>query len=358
MRIFYGWFLLAIVWVLYGFQASPGYYSWPFFAPDIVEDLGLTRAQVGSVYGSLTFMFAVTAPLAGRAIARWGARSVLVVGNLIMAAGFWGLSGADTLLECYLYYGLMVGGGMGLGTFITCQTLATNWFTRYRARAVAFVLTAGGVVGKLVYQFDNVMVQHYSWRTGWFVLALLTLALAALGWLLVRNRPSDLGQHPDGIDPASDAAAVPLQVERPDLEAWTLRAVLRTPQFAVLCLSATACFVPWTVCTMHGRMHLEGLGLSTDVTAGILGTMVLLSVVGRLTGGLGDFLVPEKVLGYALLVEGAGVLAFLFAETPFLAYLSTTLLAVGFGAGYISLAVVLARFLGPVFLPRCSGSIT
>ena len=64
-------------------------------------------------------------------------------------------------------------------------------------------------------------------------------------------------------------------------------------------------------------------------------------------GGLGDFLVPEKVLGYALLVEGAGVFAFLFADTPFLAYLSTTLLASGFGAVCISLAVVLARFLGP-----------
>lgn len=236
---------------------------------------------------------------------------------------------------------------MGLGTFITCQTLATDWFTRYRARAVAFILTAGGVVGKLVYQFDNVMVQQYSWRTGWFVLALLTLALALLGWLLVRNRPADLGQYPDGIDPASAARAQPLVRAGTGVDTWTLQAALRTSQFAVLCLSATACFVPWTVCNLHGRLHLEGLGLSTDVTAGILGTMVLLSVVGRLTGGLGDFLVPEKVLGYALLVEGVGVLGFLFAETSFLAYLSTTLLALGFGAGYISLAVVLARFYGP-----------
>ena len=130
MRIFYGWFLLVFVWILYGFQASPGYSSWPLFAPDIMEELGLTRAQVGSVYGSLAFMFAVTAPLAGRAIARWGARAVLVVGNLIMTAGFWGLSAADTLQACYLYYGLRVGGGMGLGTFITCQTLVTDWFIR------------------------------------------------------------------------------------------------------------------------------------------------------------------------------------------------------------------------------------
>lgn len=55
-----------------------------------MKEPGLTRAQVGNGYGSLTFMFAVTAPLAGRAIARWGARLVLVTGNLIMAAGFWG----------------------------------------------------------------------------------------------------------------------------------------------------------------------------------------------------------------------------------------------------------------------------
>ena len=163
------------------------------------------------------------------------------------------------------------------------------------------------------------MVQQYFWRTGWFVLALLTVALTLLGWFVVCNRPADLGQHPDGIEPASDIGEQALQSGCPSVEIWTLRAALWTPQFAVLCLSATACFVPGTVCTMHSRMHLEGLGLSTDVTAGILGTMVLLPVVGRLTGGLGGFLGPEKVLRYALLVAGAGVLALLFAENPFLA---------------------------------------
>ena len=355
LRTFYGWYLLGFVWVLYGFQASPGYYSWSFFAVDIMEELELTRAQIGNVFGLLMFMLSIMSPLSGMAIARWGARSVLVVGNLIMAVGFWGLSGASTLLECYLYYGFLVGGGMGLGTYITCQTLATDWFTKYRARAVAIILTAGGVVGKLVYQFDALMVQQYTWRTGWFVLALLTLMLAFLGAVLVRNRPADLGQHPDGIDHTSADAVQTLQPERPSVEIWTLPAALRTSQFAVLCLSAVACFVPWTVCVGHGRLHLEGLGLSTDVAAGVLGTMVLVSIAGRLTGGLGDFLVPEKVLGFALLIEGVGVLGFLFAQTTLLAYLSTTLLALGFGAGYISLAVVLARFFGQAVFAQILG---
>ena len=355
MRFFYGWYLIGIVWVLYGFAASPGYYSWSFFAPEVMEELELTRAQAGNVFGLLMFMLSAMSPVSGMAVARWGSRRILVLGNLIMVLGFWGLSSADSLLECYLYYGLLVGGGMGLGTFITCQTLATDWFTKYRARAVAIVLTAGGVVGKLVYQFDAVMVQDYSWRTGWFILAMLTLLLAVLAWVGVRNHPSEMGQYPDGIAPDSRCALQPLESEDQTAKTWTPNAAIRTSQFAVLCLSAVACFVPWTVCVGHGRLHLEDLGFSTDVAAGVLGSMVLVSIVGRLCGGLGDFLVPEKVLGYALLIEGVGVLGFLFAKTAVMAYLFTVLIALGFGAGYISLAVVLARFFGPAVFAQTLG---
>ncbi len=41
---FYGWFLVAIAWVCYGFGISPAYYSWGNFAGSIIEDLGLSDA--------------------------------------------------------------------------------------------------------------------------------------------------------------------------------------------------------------------------------------------------------------------------------------------------------------------------
>ena len=111
---------------------------------------------------------------------------------------------------------------------------------------------------------------------------------------------------------------------------------MRTPQFAVLCLSGIAYAVPWSVTVGHGRLHLQDLGFSTDLAAGVLGTMILVSIVGRLTGSLGDFLVPEKALGYALLVEAIGMVGFLTATNAAMAYISTVLIALGFGAAPLS----------------------
>jgi MFS family permease len=90
LRFFYGWWLVGFAWILYGFGAAPGYYSWSFFSPEIIDELDLTRAQTGAVFGLFTFMFNSIAPVTGLAIARWGTRRVMVVGNLFTApvAGF------------------------------------------------------------------------------------------------------------------------------------------------------------------------------------------------------------------------------------------------------------------------------
>ena len=356
MRFFYGWWLVGFAWVLYGFGAAPGYYSWSFFSPEIIDELDLTRAQTGAVFGLFTFMFNSIAPVTGLAIARWGTRRVMVVGNLVTATGCWLLSDAETLWECFVYFGILVGAGIGLSTIVPCQALATSWFTKYRARAVAAVLTAGGMVGVLVTWFDKVMVQEYSWRTGWQIIAVLSLVLAVLAAVVVRNRPSDLGQQPDGMLPELEGRLSPDPTANASSDAWTPSAALRTPQFAVLCLCTVAFAIPWSVTTAHGRLHLEDLGLTTDVAAQILSVMILVSIAGRITGAAGDFLVPEKVLGFALLVEAAGMFGLLLATTATMAYVATILVAVGFGAAYISTAVVVAKFFGRIAFAQTLGA--
>ena len=84
--------------------------------------------------------------------------------------------------------------------------------------------------------------------------------------------------------------------------------------------------------------------------------MILVSIAGRITGAAGDFLVPEKVLGFALLVEAAGMFGLLLATTATMAYVSTILVAVGFGAAYISTAVVVAKFFGRIAFAQILGA--
>ncbi len=351
---FYGWFVVAVAWIIYGFGISPGYYSWGFFSTEIITDLGLDRAQTGAVFGVFTFVYSGIGPITGAAISRWGTRTVMTLGSLIAALGFFLLRSADSLVECFLYFGVLCGVGIGLSTILPVQTLATNWFTKYRARAVAIILIAGGIVGQFVPRFDAFMVEQYSWRTGWLVIAGISASLAVVAALFVRNQPADLGQHPDGVVPSgSDASAEPAVTAA---DSWTPRKAMRTRQFAILCLSGVAYAVPWSVVVAHGRLHMQDLGFSTNLVATIFSFMILASIAGRLTGSLGDFLAPEKVLGFALLVEAVGMMALLTATTPLVARVATVLIAIGFGAAYITITVVFSQYFGRVAFAQTAGT--
>ena len=353
-RFFYGWILVGVAWIIYGFGVSPGYYSWALFTPEIIADLGLTRADTGFVFGLFTFVYSGIGPIAGMAISRWGVRAVMTAGSLTAALGFYLLSSADSLLECYLYYGLVAGVGIGLSTILPCQTLATNWFIRYRARAVAIIFIAGGVVGKLVTRFDRWMLEDYSWRDGWLVIAGVSLFLAILAAVFIRDSPEKMGLRPDGV--TGDAEAANEAAATSSGPVWSALQAIKTPQFALLCLSGIGYALPWGVVVSHGRLHLEDLGFSTAMATSVLGTMILVSIVGRLTGSLGDFIKPEKVLAIAIALEGLGVVGLLYAKTAPLAYASTIAIGLGFGAAYISITVVFANFFGVAAFAKTAGT--
>ena len=344
-RFFYGWVLLCVTWLLYGLGACPGYYSWPFFTPDIQKDLGLTRAQTGTVFGIFAFVITSVGPLAGTAIARWGIRNTMVAGHLLSALGFWLTYQATGFASCLIFFSFMVGAGIGIGSMVPCQAIATEWFQKYRGRAIAVVLSAGGVIGAAVTWFDRIVVEQYSYQQGWLLFVFLELALIAVTLIFIRNSPSDIGQFPDGMLPYLDNSDVRI-AEKCKSPGWTFNSTIRTRQFVMLLICNVAISVPWSVTVGHGRLHLEDSGLTIPIATGVLSVMVFMSVPGRLCGGIGDLIKPEKVLACSLILEGAGIYSFLFASNTVVAYSSSIAIALGFGASYISLSVVIANFFG------------
>ncbi len=54
---FYGWVIVVIAWILYGFGIAPAFYSWGQFAPTLIEDLEISRANFGLIFGMFTFIY-------------------------------------------------------------------------------------------------------------------------------------------------------------------------------------------------------------------------------------------------------------------------------------------------------------
>jgi len=393
--IFYGWPLVGVAWLLYGLQVA-GFYSWGFYLPEMSRDLSLSRASGGIIFGVSTFCAGAAAPLVGMAITRFGLRAAMTAGFAVSALGYMATSRAQTFWQLVVIYGIFTAGTHAFATVVPTQTLASTWFVRYRARVMAVLLGSAGVIAPLIFFGNARLLQVTTWRTGWVLIGILNVVLAIVAVAFVRNSPESVGQLPDGAAPdagtrmaggdapvatagtagttganpavtmaaaststaaaattvtAASATAKPATAARAPA-AWTASdglttaQALRTPQFFLMVVCGLGYSVPWSVLNNHSRFHLQDIGFELEAAAAILSSMALVSTFGRLSGALGDFLSPPRLLGIALTLEGIGCGLFLVASTPVRAYAAVILVGFGFGTAFISQAATFAQFFG------------
>ena len=345
-RPFIGWRIVGVGSLCYGFGISPMYYGWGLFLPEMQRELALTDTQSGFVFSVFSWIYHLLGPGVGIAMGRWGIRSMMVPGSAIAVLAFWLMSRADSFADCLFAYGVLGGIAIGLATILPAQTLASNWFVRYRSRAIALVLGGGAVVGFAVNKyFAPEILRIADWRTGWLIISGISATVAVVAALFIRGTPEKVGQEPDGGS-ADDDAELEERRGPSGLGEWTAPLALRTTQFYVLVGLSIAYGVPWGIISVFGRVHLESLGFTVAVAGSILGARVLVSLFGRFSAFLGDFMPPQTLLGIVLLVEGLGCAGLIFAETTQLAYLSVILVGLGFGAAYVCIPVTYSAFYG------------
>jgi MFS family permease len=258
--------------------------------------------------------------------------------------------------QAVLVFGLVIGLGQGFGGPIPVQTGVTLWFKRRRALALSLTIMSAGVGGFVAAPSLNKLVASLGgdWRKGWLVIAVLA-ALSTLSTLLfVRDRPSDLGQEPDGGDaPAANAmnhGGVGVKPPRVHKETgdWTMAQVLRTPVFWIIMFGAVASTAGYSLLLAHGVIHFKGLGLSAEAAAMSLGLLTLCSIIGKMIfGALGDRIEPRFIWSASLLIFVAGVLLAVKATTPAQVYAYALLAGAGFGAGFLAFMTLLGNYYGP-----------
>jgi len=350
-RWFRGWLMVGVGFLVYGLGMAPAYYSWGLLAPAVIADLGLSRAQIGNVFGLFTLTFALVSPLAAAAMQRFGLRAVVSAGSLLAAVGFWQTSAAESATEFILVLSLVGGLGVGLSTLLPAQVLPVHWFRRYRARSTAVILLGAAVVGAFVPAVDEWILRTHDWRMAWKCIAGISVGVALLAGVFLRNRPQDVGQHLDGDTPdfsperSSSEQTRRARIVHEGEDLSTAQAIF-TPQFLIVTFACLANAVPWRVFTAHGRLHFEDLDFAPTAAAAILGVRVGVSALGRLSGSAGDFIDPRRVLALSLAVTAVGMAGLAATASTASAYVCVVLLGFGYGVGFTSEPLVFARMFG------------
>jgi len=352
---FYGWWLLVAACFVYGLGITPGYFGWGILFAGLEEELHYTKQDLGLIFGLFTFLYSGVGPIVGWLQRKMTIRGVMTLGSLMTALGYVIVSRSDSKGEFLIGFSILGGAGVGLSTIVPCQTLGQNWFLKRRASAIAILMASGSVAGLFIPKFCKYMLDHYSWRDGWIVIAGMSLAASLIAALFIRDTPEQLGQYRDGIPPESTGGSKALNAKSSVADLWTAKMAFRTHQFWLIVVAGTAYAVPWGAIISHGASHIRNTEAIAASVAFLMTIPSLAGLFGRLSGGLGDFLRPQMVLVGSLLLEGAGCLVFLYATSVPVAVFGLAIFGLGFGAAYVSIPVVFTDFFGRTAFGLTSG---
>jgi len=336
------------------------FYAYGVFLPSMCEEFGWSRLALSGPYTAFMVLDGLLGPIVGIAVSKYGARKNIIIGNVVAALGLLGMSFADEVWQVYLMFGVFVGGGMAFGTFIATTTVVNNWFVKRRSLAMSLLISAGGIGGLAFPPLISRFISDIGWRWSWACLAGMHLILVVImGGILVRNRPEDMGQVPDGeITEAAQGESTGsrgLRVYQTPVD-WKVRDALRTPSLWLMMFFQIACMFTLGVLTLHQVAYLQDLGFSHMMASTALGLLVGMSIVGRLLcGALGTRFEGRHLAAICLVVMAAGVIALMNVKALPLIYLYAVLAGIGYGGVVVIGPALFGAYFGRTYYAQIMG---
>jgi MFS family permease len=308
---------MVVVAAVAQYMSAPGQsYSVAAFKGPMRGDLQVSETDYSLAYGTATIVSACLLPFVGRLVDRLGARIMLpVIGTLLSAACFF-MSRVSTLDGLYL--GFMGVRSIGQGALsLVSVWLVGEWFTRRRGIATACAGLGGGLSVMTVPLINNWFIENYNWQTAWIALSFLVwLSLVIPGWLLIRDRPEDLGMRPDGIA-AGTSEPTPSGLIAPTEEPWTVKEVLRDLTFwRLLAVPATSGLVG-TGLIFHQVSLMDSHGFASTTALQLMSVQAGFAILLTFPAGWAtDRIESRRLLSVAMICLSIAVVLMIALPTP------------------------------------------
>jgi MFS family permease len=358
---FYGWKLVGALWVIYFLNMGFPLYAGAIINSYMLKDIVMDRATYGLGFTLCNLCTGGLSVVVALAVAKWEVRKTFLIGSFLLIVGalsmvYW----ASQPWHYLLGFGILMGSGMSFGCVVPATTTCTRWFTRFRGRAIAIVLTASGFGGLLGAPLINkfLALNGGDWRQAWLFVAIIAVVAGIITYLFVKERPEELGQVPDGtpaVNPVQKSAGQALHSKYD----WTPSEVFRTRAFWLVLVGVIACKVPFFFFTAHGVLHAKGVGISPADAALLMGLYTMGGIPGRLIGGwLMDKMTSRYVfmLGLCCYIIGYLMEMYVSANSVILAYIAAIFIGAGFGWTFVVVNTIPGHYYGPKSFAKINGT--
>ena len=265
-----------------GFRSSTGALLEP-----LESEFGWSRGTTSGAVSLNLILYGLTAPFAAALMERFGVRRVVALALALVSLG----SGLTLVMteswQLWFLWGVPVGMGTGAMALVFGAIVANRWFHRHRG-LVTGLFSAASSTGQLI--FLPVIAQLANgpgWRWAASVVAVFSLLLVPVVLLVLRDRPSDVGEVPYGapatyVEPAFDrdgpgAARVAITGLREASRRWAFWALFLT--FWICGWSTNGLIGTHFIPAAHDH------GMPATTSAGLLALIGVFDIVGTIASG-------------------------------------------------------------------------
>ncbi len=201
---FYRWLvwgiLVSIYLIVFFHRLSVG-----VIVDDLNKSFGMNATQIANLGAMYFYAYTIMQIPAGVLADRLGPKKTVVIGSIIAAAG--SIIFALSVNIPMAYFGrLLVGIGVSV-VFLCILKIQSNWFPAEKFASMSGLTSFIGSLGGLLAQTPLILlVGLIGWRSSFVAMGVITLVLAALAILFVKNTPVEMGFDP--VNPEEEEVVV------------------------------------------------------------------------------------------------------------------------------------------------------
>ncbi len=302
------------------------FYTQGIFIRPLQAEFGWSRGEASAGPMFFGLALAVSSPLCGLAVDRFGVRLVASMSIFALSGCFWALSRMQGELALFLALSALASLVASGTSAVPYLRLVGGWFLRARGLAIGLTMVGSGLASALVPPFVTGFIAENGWRAAYQALGLL--ALAPLPLVLLFGRESRRTSATESA-PSAPAAGMTFKEACATRQLWTMGLTF------TLAGCAVAGLIP------HLPPLVQDAGFTPVQVGAVMSVMGLSIMAGRaLTGLLLDRVFAPLIAIVVLAATAFGCLGLAVYGAGF-AFVGAALIGLAMGseidlAGYMA----------------------
>lgn len=325
--IFYGWVIVAAGCLILALQWGC-LYTYGVFFTELCRDLGWTRGMVSGAYSVLFLWHGFIYFVAGRIYDRHGPRLPLGISFVILSIGYALMSIVEAPWQLYIFYGIILGTGLGFG-YLSVVSTVSRWFVKRRGTALGITAAGGGIGTLALAPLAQFLITKFDWRNSYLILAGLLAAIGLPISRLMRLETSQKELSPYSIEE--------IEIQNghdglPSTIAFTPKQAARTEAFWLLFALYASLDFSIQMVMIHLDAYAKDVGLAPMLAATVLGVVGGGSIPGKIAvGSISDKIGRKASFFTCLLLMAVMMLWLMEARQPWQFYLFSALFGFSYG---------------------------